>query len=156
VSPSTETAVRTTEEWLAEFAAGWAEPTDADSFSDHFTPLISDEMRLVQPQLPTMVGKRAFREHFARPLFELLSDVHGTVESWAVAGDLLFVELTIRGRLASRPVELRTVDKITVRDGIAVERVASFDPLPLLGAVAITPRAWPRFARIQLGRMVRR
>lgn len=151
--PATETRVRTTEEWLAEFAAGWAEPTDADSFADHFVPLISDEMRLVQPQLPTMVGKQAFREHFARPLFELLSDIRGTVESWAVAGDVLFVELTIRGRLASRPVELRTVDKITVRDGIAIERVANFDPLPLLGAVTITPRAWPAFLRIQINRM---
>jgi hypothetical protein len=58
--------------------------------------------------------------------------------------------------LASRPVELRTVDRITLRDGLAVERVANFDPLPLLGAVALTPRAWPRFARIQLGRLVKR
>ena len=148
--------VRTAEEWVAGFATGWANPTDADSFCEHFEPLLDDEIRLVQPQLPTVVGKRAFREQFARPLFELLSEVRGTVESSAISGAVVFVELTIRGRLASRPVELRTVDRITLRDGLAVERVANFDPLPLLGAVALTPRAWPRFARVQLGRLASR
>jgi ketosteroid isomerase-like protein len=144
------------QEWVARFAAGWAEPADADSFCDHFDGLLDDEIRLIQPQLPTTVGKRAFRERFARPLFELLDQVRGTVENWAGSGDVVFIELTIRGRLGSRPVELRTVDKITLRDGVAVERVASFDPLPLLGAVALTPRAWPRFARVQLGLLVKR
>jgi ketosteroid isomerase-like protein len=154
---STATApTRTAEDWVAGFAAGWAEPTDADSFADHFEPMLAEDIRLTQPQLPTTIGRRAFREQFARPLFELLDDVRGTVESWATSGDVIFVELTIRGRLATRSVELPTVDRITLRDGLAVERVANFDPLPLLGAVALTPRAWPRFARIQLGRLVKR
>jgi ketosteroid isomerase-like protein len=148
--------VRTAEEWVAGFAAGWAEPSDADGFADHFDPMMAEDIRLIQPQLPTTVGKLAFREQFARPLFELLDDVRGTVESWAVSGDVVFVELTIRGRLVNRPVELRTVDRITLRDGLAVERVANLDPLPLLGAVALTPRAWPRLARVQLGRLVKR
>jgi ketosteroid isomerase-like protein len=148
--------VRTAEEWVAGFAAGWAEPTDADSFADHFEPMMAEDIRLIQPQLPTTLGKKAFRERFARPLFELISEVHGTVESWAVSGDVVFVELTIRGRLSSRPVALRTVDRITLRNGLAVERVATLDPLPLLQAVALTPRAWPRFARIQLARLVNR
>ena len=156
MSTATETRARTAEEWVAGFAAGWAEPTDADSFADHFEPMMAEDIRLIQPQLPTTVGKRAFREQFARPLFELLSDVRGTVESWATSGDVIFVELTIRGRLANRPVELRTVDRITLRDGLAVERRATLDPLPMLQAVALTPRAWPRFARIQLARLVKR
>jgi ketosteroid isomerase-like protein len=150
------TSTRTVEDWVAGFAAGWAEPTDADSFAGHFEPMMAEDIRLIQPQLPVTVGKRAFRERFARPLFELLSEVRGTVESWAVSGDVVFVELTIRGRLANRPVELRTVDRITLRDGLAVERVANFDPLPLLRAVALTPRAWPRFARVQIGNLVKR
>jgi ketosteroid isomerase-like protein len=144
------------QEWVAGFAAGWAQPADAESFCDHFDRMLDDDIRLIQPQLPTTVGKRAFRERFARPLFELLDELRGTVENWAASADVVFIELTIRGRLGSRPVELRTIDKITLRDGVAVERVASFDPLPLLGAVALTPRAWPRFARVQLGRLVKR
>jgi ketosteroid isomerase-like protein len=150
------TSTRTAEEWVAGFAAGWAEPSDADSFADHFEPMMADDIRLIQPQLPTTVGKRAFREQFARPMFELLDDVRGTVESWAASGDVAFIELTIRGRVGGRPAELRTTDRVILRDGLAVERVAYTDPLSLLGAVALAPRAWPRFARIQIGRLVKR
>jgi ketosteroid isomerase-like protein len=147
---------RTTEEWVAGFAAGWAEPTDADSFADHFEPMLADDIQLIQPQLPTTVGKEAFREQFARPLFEILDDVRGTVESWAASGEVVFIELTIRGRVGGRPAELRTADRVILRDGLAVERVAYTDPLTLLGAVALAPRAWPRFTRIRVSRLVKR
>ena len=156
VSGSADTDTQTAAAWVAAFAAGWAEPSDAESFCDHFDPLLDDEIRLVQPQLPVTVGKPAFRERVARPLFELLDDVRGTVESWASSGNVVFVELVIRARLGSRPVELRTLDRITLRDGRATERIAYLDPLPMLGAVARSPRSWPRFARIQIGRLVKR
>lgn len=152
------------ERWVSGFAAGWRAPSDADSFSDHFEPLLSDEIRLIQPQLVTTVGKRAFREDFARPLFSLLGEVRGSVESWAASTaasgeEIVFVELTIRGRLggaSGRDVTLTTIDRITLRDGLATERRASLDPLELLGAVAITPRAWPAFLRIQGGQLLAR
>jgi ketosteroid isomerase-like protein len=156
VSTATEngSATRTAAEWVEGFAEGWRAPTDADSFCDHFDRYLADEIRLVQPQLPVTVGKRAFREEFVRPLFELLSEIRGTVESWAARedgeGELLFVELTIRATLpGGRPVTLHTIDKVTLRNGLAVERVANLDPLELLGGVVRSPRAWPRFARIQ-------
>jgi hypothetical protein len=151
------TETRSAAEWVAGFAEGWRAPTDADSFCDHFDPLLSDEMRLIQPQLPETVGRRAFREEFARPLFELLSEIRGTVESWAsrAAGDdeVVFIQLTIRAKLAGgRPVALHTIDKITLRGGVAIERVASLDPLELLGGIALSPRSWPTFLRARLGR----
>ena len=59
-------------------------------------------------------------------------------------------DLLPRARLAGgRRVTLHTVDRITLRGGVAVERVAHLDPLELLGPVALSPRAWPAFARIQ-------
>jgi ketosteroid isomerase-like protein len=151
------TATRTAAEWVEGFADGWRAPADADSFCDHFDPLLAEEMRLVQPQMPERVGKRAFREDFARPLFELLHDVRGTVGSWAATeeGDdtIVFIELEIRARLAGgREVTLRTTDKITLRDGVAVERIANLDPLELLAGVALSPRSWPTFLRARLGR----
>jgi ketosteroid isomerase-like protein len=155
MTTATRSETRTAEQWVAGFAAGWAEPTDADSFADHFEPMLAEDIRLIQPQLPTTVGKRAFREQFARPLFEVLEDVRGTVESWAAAGDVVFIELTIRGRVGGRAAELRTVDRVALSDGVAVERVAYTDPLSLLGAVALAPRAWPSFARVQLRRLVK-
>jgi hypothetical protein len=42
------------------------------------------------------------------------------------------------------------VDRIELRDGRAVERRAYFDSTELLAAVARSPRAWPRFARLRL------
>ena len=144
-------ATRTAAEWVQGFAEGWRAPADAETFCDHFEPLLDDGIRLIQPQLPEVVGRRAFRERFARPLFSLLHEVRGTVESWAEAEDgRLFIELTIRARLAGgRRVTLHTVDRITLRGGVAVERVAHLDPLELLGPVALSPRAWPAFARVQ-------
>jgi ketosteroid isomerase-like protein len=151
------TAARTAAEWVEGFADGWRAPTDAESFCDHFDSLIADDIRLVQPQLPEISGKRAFREEFARPLFDLLHEVRGIVGSWAsrAEGDaeIVFIELTIRARLAGgRRVALRTTDKITLRNGVAVERIASVDPLDLLGGVLLSPRSWPAFVRARLGR----
>ena len=158
MSSATDTlSARTTAEWVEGFADGWRAPTDADSFSDHFAPLLDDEIRLVQPQLPTVVGKQAFREEFARPLFKLLSDIHGEVGAWAASQDgdreVVFIELAIHAKLAGgRPVTLHTTDRITLRDGVAVERIANLDPLELLGPVALSPRSWPAFIRARLAR----
>jgi len=120
------TAAYTAAEWVQGFADGWRAPTDADSFSDHFDPMLSDEVRLIQPQLPAVTGKTAFREEFARPLFDLLHDVRGTVGSWASTvendAEIIFIELEIRGRLAGgRQVTLKTTDAQALRDGVAVE-----------------------------------
>ena len=146
----------TAEEWVAGFTEGWRAPTDADSFCDHFENYLSTEMRLIQPQIPEIVGLEAFREEFARPLFELLHDIRGTVNGWAARDDLVFVDLTIRGKLAGgREVELHTIDKITLRDGMAVERFASADPVPLLLGVAITPRSWPAFLKARISALRR-
>jgi hypothetical protein len=151
------TATRTAAEWVEEFAEGWRAPTDPDSFCDHFDRVLDDQIRLIQPQLPETVGKRAFREEFARPLFDLLSEIRGTVESWASRSEgdreVVFIQLTIRAKLAGgRQVALHTIDKITLNNGVAVERLASLDPLELLGGVALSPRSWPTFLRARLGR----
>jgi hypothetical protein len=46
-----------------------------------------------------------------------------------------------------------TIDKVTLgADGRAIERVANFDPAPLLRALALTPSAWPRFVKTRLRR----
>jgi SnoaL-like domain len=137
------------QQWVQAFAEGWRAPTGADAFADHFDRLIDDDIRLEQPRIPTLVGREAFRERFARPLFTLIPDVHGRVESWAASGEKLFIEVVVEGTLGGRPVRFRSLDEIQLRDGLAIERRANLDPLPLLGAVATRPRAWPRFMRTQ-------
>jgi ketosteroid isomerase-like protein len=136
--------------WVEMFAEGWADPRDADSFSDHFDPWFDPEVRMIQPSVRPTVGRKAFREQFARPLFTLVPDLHGTVENWAATGDVIYIELRLEGTIGRRPFTLHTCDRIRLRDGRAVERVAYLDPAPLLKAVARSPSAWPRFIRTQI------
>jgi ketosteroid isomerase-like protein len=136
--------------WVEMFAEGWANPVDADTFCDHFDPWFQPDVRMIQPSIRPVVGRQAFREEFARPLFELVPDLHGIVESWAASGDVVYIELRLEGTVGRRAFTMHTCDRITLRDGKAIERVAYLDPAPLVKAVARSPRAWPRFLRTQL------
>jgi ketosteroid isomerase-like protein len=136
--------------WVEMFTDGWADPVDADSFSDHFEPWFQPEIRMIQPSMRPVVGKEAFREEFARPLFDLIPDLHGTVENWAAAGDVIYIELRLEGTIGHRPFTMHTCDRIKLRDGKAVERVAYLDAAPLIKAVALSPRSWPKFLKTQI------
>jgi hypothetical protein len=136
--------------FVRAFAEGWRAPIDGEHFADHFEPWLDPYVRLVGPLVPTVVGRRAFRERFARPLFELVPDLHGTVEGWAARGEALYIELRLEGTVGKRTVTLRGCDRVTLRDGRAIERIAHLDPTPLLRAVARTPGAWPRALRQQM------
>jgi hypothetical protein len=138
------------ERWVEMFAQGWADPGDPDRFHRHFEPWLDPEVRMVQPQLRPLVGLAAFRDEFVRPLFELVPDLHGTVEGWSATGNVIYIELRLQGTVGRRRFELRTCDRVTLRDGRAIERVAHLDPSPLLAAILRSPSAWPRFVRMQL------
>lgn len=136
--------------WVAMFSEGWTNPVDADTFCDHFEPWFHDDVRMIQPSLRPIVGKRAFREDFARPLFELVPDLHGVVENWASSGEVVYIELRLEGTIGRHRFEMQTCDRIKLRDGKAVERFAYLDATPLVKAVLRSPRSWPRFTRSQL------
>ena len=136
--------------WVEMFTQGWANPVDADTFCDHFEPHFQPEVRMIQPSMRPIVGKEAFREEFARPLFDLVPDLHGTVEGWSVDGDVAYIELRLEGTVGRTPFTMHTCDRIKLREGKAVERVAYLDATPLLKAVARSPRAWPKFLNTQL------
>jgi ketosteroid isomerase-like protein len=136
--------------WVEMFTEGWANPIDTDTFCDHFEPWFHDEVRMIQPSVRPTVGKRAFREQFARPLFELVPDLHGTVENWAADGNTVYIELRLEGTVGGRGFQMHTCDRIKLRDGKATERFAYLDPAPLIKAVLRSPRSWPSFVRTQL------
>ena len=136
--------------WVAMFADGWANPVDADSFCDHFDPWLDDEVRMIQPSIRPVVGKRAFREEFARPLFDLVPDLHGTVDGWSATGDVAYIELRLEGTVGRRKFTMHTCDRVKISDGRAVERFAYLDAAPLIKAVLASPRSWPTFIRSQL------
>jgi ketosteroid isomerase-like protein len=138
------------EAFVRRFEAGWRNPAGAAEAAAHFDALLDPEVRMIQPQLPDLVGRDAARSGFFEPLFTMLPDAHVTVERWAAEGDTLFIEATMRGTAGGKPVAFRVCDRFTLRDGVAVERETYTDPLPLLATIAGRPRAWPAFARYQL------
>jgi ketosteroid isomerase-like protein len=151
------TAERTEAEAFVEaFQEGWRAPGSAAGLVESFVPWLHEDVRLVQPQIPTLVGYEEFRTGFADPLFELMPDLHGEVVDWAARGNVVYIEVRLSGTLAGKPFEFTSLDKITLRDGRATERVAFMDPSPVVVAAVTRPRAWPLFARVQADSIRRR
>ncbi len=158
---ATETQVTTTREaaeaWVRGFEEGWRAPDGAEGLAAHFAPMVAPDFRMIQPQIPDAFGREGLLE-FARPLFALIGDLHATVDSWAVRDDVALIEITLSGMLGGEPVSFQAVDRITLRDGVAIERRSYLDPAPLIATVLRRPRSWPAFARsqaIQLGQRLR-
>jgi ketosteroid isomerase-like protein len=123
------------------FAAGWElGARDAEGFFRHFGPRMHPDTALIQPIARPARGAGALRELFG-PLFKAIPDLTGTLRRWGQTDDGVFIELTLRGHLGSRPVEWTVVDRIILEEGKIRERRSYFDPAPLLKAVALRPRA---------------
>jgi ketosteroid isomerase-like protein len=75
------------------------------------------------------------------PLFKAIPDLVGDLKRWGETADGVFIELTLHGHLGGRPVEWTVADRIILEDGMIRERRSYFDPVPLLRAVALRPRA---------------
>ena len=139
------------EAWLAAFTAAWREPGGVEAFSSRIEPWLHPDVRLRQPQLPEMRGREAFRRRFVEPLFGLVPDLRGTVERSGRSADGCYVELVLEGTLGGRPLSWRVCDRMTLRDGLVLERESYLDPTPLLRAALTRPRAWPALLRLWLG-----
>lgn len=87
-----------------------------------------------------------------RRTFGLIPDLRGDVVEWAARDGFLVIAIRLHGTIGGRPVEWISSDHIQLADGLVKERVAHFDPLPLVAAVLRSPRVWPRFAALQLRR----
>lgn len=133
--------MRTTKEFVDAFAEFWSTPS-----VDGLDALLSEEIVLRQPLGPTTRGLRAGKRAFAK-IFASIPDLHAVVDRWSPTYDGVLIEFRLIGTVGGRPVEWPVVDRFTLRDGMALERVSYFDPTPLLRAVATRPTSWWRFVR---------
>jgi ketosteroid isomerase-like protein len=125
-------------EFVRRFESAWA-----TSNTDVLLELLTDDVVLIQPAMPSMAGKEDARETFTR-LFRLIPDLHVHVHRWAARDDVLFIEFTLVGTFGGREVSWPAVDRFLLRNGIAAERISYFDPLPLMLTTMKRPRGWRR------------
>jgi ketosteroid isomerase-like protein len=134
------------ETFVRAWAAAWAQPTAA-LLAER---LLQPDARLVGPMMSSTEGIEACREELRR-LRASMPDVHNEVVRWSATGELVFIELLMHGTLGGRPVRIPAVDRILLRDGRAVERVAYTDSVPLPLTLLARPSAWWRWWRSGLG-----
>ena len=70
--------------------------------------------------------------------------IRGEVDGWAYLGDKLFIEMRFIATIMGKRVEWHDIDKFTFEDGVAVERHAYFDPMPIIKAYMRKPLGWLR------------
>lgn len=134
------------EAFVERFAAAWADPSP-----ERLNALLHPQVRLVQPLEGELRGHEAVTAMWGRS-FGLMPDLRGEVLDWAERDGFLVISIRLHGTLGGRPVEWISSDHVRLEDGLVRERIAHFDPLPLVGSVLRNPRVWPRFAALQLRR----
>ncbi|MGB8932937.1 MAG: nuclear transport factor 2 family protein [Anaeromyxobacteraceae bacterium] len=140
--------------FIQVFTDGWTHPT-LETFLEHFLPWMHEDVRGSMPMEPLAVGHEGFREQFRR-VFALFPDLRGTVIRAAVDGDVLLVDAELTATLGGKPFSWTASDRFTFRGEKVAARTTSFNPLPLLLAVATRPRAWGVWWRSGVGPPPRR
>ncbi|WP_378733940.1 nuclear transport factor 2 family protein [Nocardia brasiliensis] len=142
---TTTPAPGTATEFVGRFEAFWASP-DPTALSG----LLHPDAHLKQPLRPDMYSAAAYAEELGR-LLRLCPDLAGHLLWWAEVHDGVVIEHTLSGTLAGKRFDLQVLDRITLRDGKVVERIAYFDPSPLVLTIATRPTVWLTYLRMKLG-----
>jgi ketosteroid isomerase-like protein len=123
-------------EFVERFERFWAAP-DPGALDQ----LLHDDAHLVQPLMPDARSRAAYADA-TRWLLAVVPDLHGRTHRWGATEDGVLIEHTLTGTLGGRPFSWDLADRITLHNERVVERIAYFDPVPLLLAVLTRPRAW--------------
>lgn len=137
--------------FVREFVEHYADPEKLAEVADRVADVTHRHARFVQPYLmyPPGVGLDALRRQFRRWL-RAVPGVRGRVVRWAARGDSVFIELEVIAFADRRPYYWRTLERMSFRDGLIVERRTVTDPLPLFGQFALRPHTWPNMVHAYL------
>ena len=92
------------EAWVRAFERGWLDPAGPEDAAARFERILDPNVRLIQPQIPDLVGLAEVRAGFFEPLFTLLPDAHATVERWSAQDDTIYLDpVPLLARIAARP-----------------------------------------------------
>jgi hypothetical protein len=135
-------------EFVGRFAEVWAQPSP-----ERLNRLVHSDVEFIQPMRPTVKGHDEAAD-FWRHVFSMIPDLTGEVLGWAERDGILFIELRMSGTLGGHPVEWVTVDRIRLEDGRVRQRIAYFNPLPLVRTIALRPRALQAWLRANVARLL--
>lgn len=124
--------------FIQQFRDVWSNPT----LDDLMAPLRED-VTLIQPLSAALNGKQAARKAFRKILTRfpgLQGEVHGGLGN----GEHVFIDWTMIVPIGRGEQRLPVIDKVTLIDGLVKERVAYFDPSPLFGPIARSPKTLGR------------
>lgn len=132
--------------FVATFADFWQAPSP-----ERLPELLHPQVRLIQPLAEPMNGIAAVATEFAA-LWKWLPDMTAEVDRWHGDDEVVFIEFRLRATLGNGRREIPCVDRFLLDDGKAVERVAYFDPLPLIREVSKRPSTWSGWWRSGVAR----
>jgi len=121
-------------DFVRRFSEAWSAPA-----VERLNALLHEDVRLIQPMESEVNGLEAAGEMW-RNLLSMIPDISGEVLSWAGRGDIVLIEFRMGGTFGGRRLEWVTADRIRLENGKVRERIAYFDPLPLIGAIVTRPR----------------
>ncbi|WP_167561757.1 nuclear transport factor 2 family protein [Bosea lupini] len=132
-------------DWVAAFAERWA---DGKANLDRFMQILGPDIVLKAPGLRTTRGRAAGYRAFAGT-FAALPDLTGKVLRWSASEDVLFIEMTFSATIGRQLISWNDVDRIRFENGVAVERVAYFDPSRIRRAYLGSFAGWRQLWRIR-------
>jgi hypothetical protein len=148
IAPEAESLPEATvTDFVRRFDATWATPSP-----DALNKLVHADIEFIQPMEAPVHGHREAAA-FWRRLLTLIPDLRGEVISWGFQGKHVYLELRMFGTLGGKPIEWVVLDRIVLEDGRVRQRIAYFNPLPLVLAVITRPRSWRAYLTAQRQRL---
>ena len=133
--------------FVRRFGEVWARP-DPEALNS----LVRPDVEFIQPMEAPVHGHLEAAA-FWRRLLTMIPDLRGEVISWGLRDDRLYVEFRMHGTLGGKPIQWVVLDRILLEDGRVRQRIAYFNPLPLILAVITRPRSWPAYLAAQRQRL---
>lgn len=118
--------------WVSAFSEAWYEPA---IHLDRLLALLDDNVTLRAPIKPPVThGKEAARKGFER-VFNAIPDLRAEIHRWSSTNDALFIEMTFHATVGGKAISWPNADRVLFENGVAIERVAHFDPYTLRRAL---------------------
>jgi ketosteroid isomerase-like protein len=133
--PPTQAQLEAAELWVAAFSERW-NSLNPDSLRELMQP---DTRHLILP-ISSPANQHGVVAHF-REVLKLLPDLSLKVLRWAPVGDTVIIEWVASATYASKPLEWRGIDRVSLLNGKAYEGQAYWDTRKLAEIVAEASRA---------------